>query len=503
MESIMVSLFKMSTLGAIGLALTISTPICAMLNPQAGVLARFAQNPPMSSFLGVEEAERQRIENLATTPDRWIKNNTHKSQVEAARNRVFSGNWPENRLERVFNELNKKQVMAKTEELAHSLKLSSSDKPVLQELEQIIFDPALPDENRDELLQLLIKSRKKPLIFKSAIEFDAPNGKPVELYDISEIVKGQSGLTCGYHALHNLTHIVAGLSGANIQEAESSLRQGPPLEVWKDAVISAGSGQEENIRDDDIRLLLSLTGNLQPDHVTIIPNLREWNPSLDESFATVAHRLQDQPGTLQGFLVNTAGHVQQAELTPEVHQEIVTALAKKPQLQQTFIESQASHTPLSYEDENNIVQTLFETDQPELIAIIRSLKETGHRSTSGHWTAIAARNNNGILQLFAADSSCNPDTKSFGNLKTLQTVRDWVTTSPDILQALTQIPNRLETAINVMTENRDLQSGLRYLTQATDIIEHTPGLTASPHYHTVVEPLLTKADALVARLMNE
>ncbi len=499
----MFNLLKIHMLALAGLSLTVSAPVYAMLNPQAGTLARMTQNPSISSFLGVEEPERQRIEHLATTPDRWIKNDTHKLQVEAARNRVFSGNWPDNRLERVFTELNKKQVMAKTEELAHTLKLSSSDEPVLQELEQIIFDPALPEENRDELLQLLIKSRKKPLIFKSAIEFGTANGKPVELYDISEIVKGQSGLTCGYHALHNLIHIVAGLTGADSEEAEKSLEQGPPLELWKDAVISAGSGQEENIRDDDIRLLLSLAGNLQPDQVTIIPNLREWNPSLDENFASVADQLQKQPGALQGFLVNTAGHVQQAELTPEVRQEIVTALAQKPQLQQAFVESQESHTPLSYEDENNIVQTLFDTDQQELIAIIRSLKETGHRSTSGHWTAVATRNNNGTLQLFAADSLCNPETKSFGNLKTLQTVRDWVTTSPDILQALTQIPNRLETAINVMEQNRDLQSGLRYLTQATDMIEHTPGLTASAHYRTVVEPLLTKADALVAQLMDE
>lgn len=488
------------------LILITSSPALAMLNPHTSMLSRLApqQQNMLKSFSSLDEPERQRIENLATTPNQWIKNNTHQLQVEAARNRVFGGNWPDERLQHAYAMLGQKLAKAKAATLAQSLKLSSSNEPLLQELEQTIFDPELPDSDRAQLLELLITSRQKPLIFKSAIEFGTSHGKPVELYDLSEIVQRQSGQTCGYHAIHNVANIMAYLSGNNPEnEVSGSLIQGPPLELWKDIVISEGSGQEENIRDDDIKLLLSLENNLQPDQLTIIPNLRDWNPSLDEHFATVAQQLQNHPGTLQGFLVNTAGHIHAAKITPESRQAIISTLRQKPELQQAFIANQESNIPLSYDDENNIVQALFDANQLELIAMVRSLKETEHRGINGHWTAIAARNNNGTLQLFAADSMCNPETKNFGNMDTLQTLRDWITTDPAILQALTNIPNKLETAINVMETNRDVESGLHYLGQATDMIETTPGLTECPHYGTVIEPLVNKAETLVNQLTNE
>lgn len=496
------------------LALCTSSSLLAMLNPRAGMLARLnPEQSTTSSFMTTDESERQRLENLATTPEQWIKNNIHAAQRDAARNRVFGGNWPEDRLPNVFEILDKRQAHAKAEQLAHTLELYSSDEQILNQsiltdLQEALLDPALPEKNRDKLLELFIRSRKKPLLFPSAIEFGTANGRPVELCDLSEMVQRQSGSTCGYHAVHNIKGIFDLLSGNNHEDVGSSLAQGPPLELFKNAVKTAGSGEEENICDDDIRLLLSLADNLQPDQLIIIPNLHEWTPSLDEKFATVAQHLQDKPGTLQGFLINTARHIQATAISPKVSQEIIDLLASTPNLQQAFIANQEQQIPLSYDDENSIVQKLFETNKHELItnkheliSTIRNLNKTGHSSVSGHWTAIAARNNNGTLQLFAADSMCDPETKSFGNLGTLQTLRDWITTPPAILQALTDIPNKLETAINVMEQNRDLKKGLDCLTQATDIIERTPNLIDSPHYRTVIAPLAEKANALINGLI--
>lgn len=192
--------------------------------------------------------------------------------------------------------------------------------------------------------------------------------------DWSGMVKQQSGATCGYYASWNLAQMLKYLQTHRIEETNKELAQGPDIGLWKD-IISSRGGQLENIDDADMQYITFEVQGLTPDLVTIIPNLREWSPMLDETFYKVAKTLQTKPGSIHGFLVNTGGHT---------------------------------------------------------ISNVGTLQSFG-----GHWTAIVAQNIDGIIHLHVADSAPDSKTKSFSNLNVLGQVYAWLTTEPRVLERLT------------------------------------------------------------------
>lgn len=145
------------------------------------------------------------------------------------------------------------------------------------------------------------QQRGTPEPMKSAPE---PTGcAKVPYKDWSSEVKHQEGATCGYHAVWNLAQIMAYLQNNNVNQANQALQKGPPLKKWQQII-----GRNTDINDAEVGHLARQVQGLQANDITIIPNIGEWGPFLDENFSQVAERLQTVPGAVHGFLVNTGGH---------------------------------------------------------------------------------------------------------------------------------------------------------------------------------------------------
>ncbi len=289
------------------------------------------------------------------------------------------------------------------------------------------------------------QSAKAPLPSGGTILGSLSGCQRIPHTDWSEWVKQQFGAMCGYHAIYNLKPIMDAIRANHPVQAKAPLQKGPPLKEWQ-VLIQARGGPLENISDKDVSYLAFQVQKLPPDFVTIIPNLNDWNPSLDCNFYQVAARLQKTPGYVHGFLVNTAGHI--SAITPQI-----SAHAKRE-----------------------------------------------HKGFIGHWTAIVMNNQNGIIHLHVADSAYNPDTKSYGNIDTIKRIYEWVTTDIPILRALTEIPNKLETAQNVMEENFNYKRGQELINEVTATVRATPGLETNSYYRNNIVLQLETAQQRVNQL---
>ncbi len=252
--------------------------------------------------------------------------------------------------------------------------------------------------------------------------------------DWSDRVTRQQGATCGYHAVWNLAQIMAYLQSNDVEQANQTLRQGPPLGEWQ-RIINRFAYTD--IDDREVRQLAEQVQGLQPNDITIIPNIGEWGPFLDENFAKVAERLQTTPGTVHGFLVNTAGHT----------------------------------------------------------------GTSGTATFGGHWTAIAAKNEDGAIHLHVADSAYDPSTGYFGNQKTIIRTFEWLTTPVNTLQVLTRIPSQLEQAEAILE-----QDALRHgevqnkLTEILAQVESAPDTQNNPYYMKNIKPRINALQQQIDQL---
>lgn len=402
-----------------------------MLNPNTPYSDSRSPITLGSSYI-LDAAERDRLEKLAITPEHQVKNKEHLQQIEAAKQRVFGGNWPEERLEKLFEIISQQETV-------------------------------------------------QPI-----------PGKIHIWHDWSSQTKQQSGDMCGYHAVYNLGAMLSSLEKRSERALSALLQEGPPLREWQDFVVAAG-GRRSNLNDEDIKLLCN-KANISPDKVTIIPNLRDWSPSLDADFVKIADQLQHVNNTVHGFLINTGGHA--STMTPAIHQQIIESLKHQPRLQQLFINNPKPH--LSAYDEDRIVQELYIQGKGPLIPAVTSLhKTTSHGGFGGHWTATVMQNNNGSLEAHITDSAYNPETKEFGNMETVQKLAEWVTTNPQVLYALTVIPHQLETAKMVMEVNGDIRGALNRLKDVNALVEKTAGLKENHHYRELVLPEIENVTSLL------
>ncbi len=416
----------------------------SMLNPNA--YAKNARHIPTGSLYRLNEKERERLEKLAITPEWKASSDSHLEQIRSAQKRVFGGNWPEDRLVNLFK----------------------------------ILDNNLREEEKQE---------------------EQPQVASLDLVqDLSPLVQGQLGDTCGYHAVYNINAMLTALKHKYPEKTlKKRLEQGPPMEEWQ-YFIESISKRKNNISDADIERLISEKTAISPEEITIIPNLRDWDPSLDESFPKIVESLQRIPGTIHGFLINTGGHISQ--MTPAIHHQIIKALDAKPHLQRLFKDNM---TPLlTAQQENEIIMELAPQMKPILISAIRNInkkdKPSEHSGFGGHWTATVIQNDNGSLKAYIADSAYNPETNQFGTMSTVEQILNWITIDPQILNALRDIPHVIESAKNVLEINGDIEGASRRLQNIIATVDQTAGLKENLYY---IEHILPEVEHLSEQIKKK
>lgn len=397
----------------------------SMLNPNAYIQGR--KHIPTGSSYRLDEKERERLEKLATTPLWKASSESHLDQIKSAQQRVFS-HWPEERLPHVFEMLSENSKEEEKQE-------------------------AKPQAASVDLVQ-----------------------------DLSPMVHGQTGETCGYHAVYNIDTMLAALKHKYSEETlKKRLKQGPPMEEWQNFIHGIFK-RKSNINDEEMTLLISKKTTISPEEITLISNLRDWDPSLDESFQTIAQNLQQVPGTIHGFLINTGGHI--SKMTPAIHHQIIKALSAKPHLQKLFKDNM--NPTLTAHQENEILKELAPKKLPILISAVSNINEKGKQSEhcgfGGHWTATVIQNDNGSLKAYIADSGYTQGTNQFDNMSTVEEILSWITIDPHILNALRDIPHRIESAKNILEVNGDIEGATERLQDIMAIVHQTAGLEKNIQY---------------------
>jgi len=255
------------------------------------------------------------------------------------------------------------------------------------------------------------QENKAKNIITKPIASDVCLSSRIPVTDVSGQVKQQTTLTCGYHAIWNAAQIFSYLKNEqDIDEANKALAEGQDIDLWK-SILEAKEREVENIDDEDVTYLATQVQGLDPQEVTIIPSIYDFTPAQDEDFWQAAKNLQTEPGFVHMFLVGTARHVAQSG----------GAIGR----------------------------------------------------VSGHWTAMVAQNDNGIMRLHVADSLYNARGE-FSNKEVITRLQEWLTIPWQTLEIFTTIEPALETARESFEQTRDIPQAIERLQAiATQTIEQS------------------------------
>ena len=253
------------------------------------------------------------------------------------------------------------------------------------------------------------QENKAKNIITKPIASDMCLSSRIPVTDVSGQVKKQTTLTCGYHAIWNAAQIFSYLKNEqDIDAANKALAEGQDIKLWK-SILEEKGREVENIDDEDVTYLATQVQGLNPQDVTIIPSIYDFTPAQDEDFWQAAKNLQTEPGFVHMFLVGTARHVAQSG----------GAIGR----------------------------------------------------VSGHWTAMVAQNDNGIMRLHVADSLYSARGE-FSNKDVIKRLQEWLTIPWQTLEIFTTIEPALETARESFIQKGNVAKAIKRLqTIATQTIE--------------------------------
>jgi hypothetical protein len=138
------------------------------------------------------------------------------------------------------------------------------------------------------------------------------------IQDRSSLVKRQGGSTCAMHAAFNgVTLYQNYTNSADYRDANvfDLLKQGPEINSWKEYLRlnvdpDHYDARYENLDEFAINNVMETLLQMNTENYTIIPNVMEFGPELDEHFPSVAQRLQSEENYCHVFLLGNMSNYQ-------------------------------------------------------------------------------------------------------------------------------------------------------------------------------------------------